>query len=118
MNKDKDEIALLSEIIDTQKRAIVSLTEIVDTQKRSIISLRTSNKLLDARVSQDEENIKILFKHINTLSFNDQTLSSNIATVQNDSALELNKLRNELKNDISPGQEPKKIVRVNSRARF
>jgi len=110
MSKDKDEIALLSEIMDKNNRE-------TRENKVKIGSLQTSVKLHDARFGQIEENIKNIYKHISTLSCNDETLSSNIATVQNDSALEINKVRNELKNVISPGQEPKKIVRVNSRAR-
>jgi len=104
MNKDKDEIALL--------------TEIIDKQNREIRSLRTIVKLQDARIGQIEETIKNFNENINVLSSNDQSLNWNLSRAVNDLRVDLYKKTNELTNAISPGQGPKKIVRVCSRPKF
>jgi len=101
------EIDLLAEQIDSLKRET----------KIKIESLKTSVKLLDARIGQIEENIKNLNDHVNILSSNDQSLSWNISRGINDVRVDLYKVKNELSNALSPGLGPKKIVRVNSRAR-
>jgi len=106
-DKDKDEIGLLSEMIDSLRRET----------KIKVSSLQTSIKLLDARVGQIEENVKNFNEQINILSGNDQSLSWNISQGINDVRVDLYKVKNELSNALSPGLGPKKIVRVNSRAR-
>jgi len=107
-SKDKDEIALLCEQVDSIKRET----------KLKIGSLITSVKLIDARVNQIEENMKNFNEQINVLSGNDQSLSWNISRGINDLRVDLYKTKNELTNAISPGQGPKKIVRVSSRPKF
>jgi len=102
------EIDLLAEQIDSLKRET----------KIKIESIKTSVKLLDARIGQIEENIKNLNDHVNILSSNDQSLSWNISRGINDLRVDQYKLKNELTNIISPGQGPKKIVRVCSRSKF
>jgi len=106
--KDKDEIALVLETLDSLKRET----------KIKVSSLQTSVKLLDARVGQIEENIKNFNEQINVLSGNDQSLSWNLSRGINDVRVDLYKVKNELTNALSPGLGPKKIVRVCSRPRF
>jgi len=108
MPKDKDEIALICERIDSIERKF----------NMKIGSLATTVKLQDARLSQVEEKDKNRDEQMNILSGNDQSLNWNLSRAVNDLRVDQYKLKNELTNIISPGQGPKKIVRVCSRPKF